>query len=103
MDSIVVGRDYVDNYIVLFTTKILTNVTSVDSSKVCIFLMYNYHNIVFDIHLKDDHKHKKNQTKEDTNYNYPLYYEAYHTRASATVNDLKYIIGIYFVSISDHI
>ena len=53
--------------------------------------------------MKDDHKHKRNQTKEDTFYNYPFYYETYHTRVSATVNDLKYIIGIYIVSISDHV
>ena len=95
MKPVVVGRYYIDNYIVFFITRTLVNVTSIDCSKVCIFLLNKFYTIVYDIHLKDDHKHKKNQTREDTYYDYPMYYEMYQTRTSATVNDLKYIIGIF--------
>ena len=37
MKPIVIGRYYVDNYLVLFITKTLVNVTSVDCSDVSIF------------------------------------------------------------------
>ena len=46
------------------------------------------------IHLKDQNKHKYNQTEEDSLYDYPFYYESFQTRIAASVNDMKYLLGI---------
>ena len=94
MKPIVVGQYYVDNYIAIIITKTLVNITSFDCSKVCIFLLVIFHSIIYYIHLKDDHKRKINQTKEDRYFDYPIYFDSFQTRTSATVNNLKYIIYI---------
>ena len=46
------------------------------------------------IHLKDRNKHKYNLTEEDSLYDYPFYYESFQTRVTASVNDMKYIMGM---------
>lgn len=94
MKPIVVGRYYVDNYLVLFITKTLVNVTSIDCSEISIYRQCSFYLfIVYDIHLKDDHKHKRNQTKENAFYDFNFYFESYHTRSFASVNDLTYLLS----------
>ncbi len=46
--------------------------------------------LVWDIHLRDDHRHKRNRTKEDKYYNDGLYYDTFKTKFPAHVNDMKY-------------
>ncbi len=96
MKPVVVGRYTIDGYLTLFITTTLVNITSIDCTEACIFYTVIFLFLVNIIHLKDDNKHKYQQSEEDNQYNYPFYYEVYQTRISPTVNDMKYIISTYF-------
>lgn len=50
--------------------------------------------LVWDIHLQDDHRHKRSQIKEDKNYNDNMYYDTFKTKFPANVNDMKYHLRI---------
>ena len=97
MKPIVVARYFVDNYIALFITKTLTNITSIDCSEACMLYQFFYYKIVKNIHLKENNKHKLHQIEEDNMYNYEMYYESYQTRVSSSVNDMKYIMGMLHI------
>ena len=45
--------------------------------------------------------HKYNQTKYDKLYNGNLYFEEYHTKKSASVNDMKYLLSMCLLLESD--
>ena len=70
------------------------NVTSVDCSEACMIYIFILFFLVKVLHLKDRNKHKYNLTEEDSLYDYPFYYESFQTRLSASVNDMKYIMGM---------
>ena len=50
--------------------------------------------LVKDIHIKDNDKHKQKQKLDDKLYNRALFFDEYHITGTASVNDMKYIIGI---------
>lgn len=52
--------------------------------------------LVKDIHIKDNDKHKQKQKLHDKLYNRALFFDDNHITVTASVNDMKYIIGIQF-------
>ena len=91
MKPVVIGRYYIDGYVTLYVTTILSNVTSIDIGEACIYLDSLENILVNNIHLQDNNKHKLNQIEEDNMYNFDLYYETYKTRHGASTNDMKYL------------
>ena len=96
MKPVVIGRYYIDGYVTLYVTTILSNVTSIDIGEACISLDSLENILVNNIHLQDNNKHKLNQIEEDNMYNFDLYYETYKTRHGASTNDMKYLLGMSY-------
>ena len=100
MDPIVIGRGYVDNYLMSFASDPTKNAFSVDVTDGGMFSILSWW-LVNSIHLCDKEKHKAKQNTKDSDYNVFYYRRRYNIEVSTTIHALKYHLCIYIFMLDE--
>ena len=96
MDPVVIGRAFVDNYMISAANATSPTITSVDCTDVCIERRGKYHCLVPSLHLSNEEKHKKKQEYRDYFFNRYFYNKKFNMGYSTSVYDTHFYYGMIF-------